>query len=93
MGYVQSKAPSEIDVAREALVSLFTGCKWVEEGHQTDFLFKHAFENDINSWLWFHLKLASFQFKARSGVPGHLNDSVGNWRPANYQSYFLEDLV
>ena len=60
MNHVQTSAPSEIDVAREALVSLFTGCKWVEQGHNTDFLFKYAFENDYNSWLWFHLKLASF---------------------------------
>jgi len=64
-----------------------------QELQSADLLFEHFFENNIASWLWFHLKLASFQFKAKSDAQGMLIDYQAQALPLSYQAYFLENLV
>ena len=93
LGHAQSVAPDQFDVCRDALLHLMTGCSFVQEQY-SEFLFRYIFENDINSWLWFKLKLASFQFshKEVGGVVG-LIDYRSKSLPPNYKAYFLEDLV
>mmetsp|Transcript_619 Transcript_619/g.828 ORF Transcript_619/g.828 Transcript_619/m.828 type:complete len:93 (-) Transcript_619:1513-1791(-) len=92
MSHSQSSSPEQYDVARDALVHLMTGCTYVQQQYQS-FLFDEIFEGDVNSWLWFHLKLASFEFKPRSGAVGGFIDYRANSMPSNYKAYFLEDLV
>ena len=80
------------DVCRDALVHLMTGCKFVQEQYSS-FIFTHVFEDSINSWLWFRLKIASFEFsqkKVQSILDPNANKSL---LPSNYIPYFLEDLV
>ena len=89
MSNAQSMAPIKYDVCREALIHLMTGCNLVQ---QSELLFVHFFENRVNNWLWFHLKLASFQFSTKnSGVD--FTDYKSKSLPLNYTAYFLEDLV
>ena len=52
-------AQIQFDVCRDAMIHLLTGSAYAERQYY-DFLFVHLFEDNINSWLWFHLKLASF---------------------------------
>ena len=68
-----------------------TGCSYTQAQYY-DFLFAHLFEDNINSWLWFHLKLASFEFKQPS-PQASLLDYSANKLPHFYKPYFLEDLV
>ena len=69
ISYAQSVAPNQYDICREALIHLMTGCDFVQ---QSDLLFIHIFENRIIHWLWFHLKLASFQFSEN----GHHDNQI-----------------
>lgn len=66
-----------------------TGCNLVQ---QSELLFIHVFENRVNNWLWFHLKLASFQFSTKSSGVDFI-DYKSKSLPLNYKAYFLEDLV
>ena len=47
-----------VDVCREALVHLMVGCEF-KHNHRNE-LFDHLFGGEIDNWLWFHLKLASY---------------------------------
>ena len=92
MGLVQSEAPSSYDVARDALIHLITGCKFIQTQYN-DFLFTHLFEDNINNWLWFHLKLASFEFRSTQMNESSMIDNGTQKLPHFYKPYFLEDLV
>ena len=92
MGHAQSTAPGQYDVCRDALVHLMTGCSFSQKQY-SQFLFFYVFENNINSWLWFNLKLASFQFGVSQSNPANVIDYNSRSLPSNYKAYFLEDLV
>ena len=92
MGHAQSTAPGQYDVCRDALVHLMTGCSFSQEQY-SEFLFKYVLEDNINNWLWFHLKLASFQFGVSQSNSSNIIDYRSRSLPSNYKAYFLEDLV
>lgn len=69
-----------------------TGCRFSAQQYK-EFLFEVILEKDINSWLWFHLKLASFEFKQNQASSKDLIDIRTQYFPNNYHAYFLEDLV
>ena len=92
MGHAQSTAPGQYDVCRDALVHLMTGCSFSQEQY-SEFLFKYVLEDSINNWLWFHLKLASFQFGVSQSNLSNIIDYRSRSLPSNYKAYFLEDLV
>ena len=92
MGHAQSTAPGQYDVCRDALVHLMTGCSFSQEQY-SEFLFKYVLEDNINNWLWFHLKLASFQFGVSQSNLSNILDYRSRSLPSNYKAYFLEDLV
>ena len=92
MGHAQSTAPGQYDVCRDALVHLMTGCSFSQEQY-SEFLFKYVLEDNINNWLWFHLKLASFQFGVTESNLSNIIDYRSRSLPSNYKAYFLEDLV
>ena len=52
------------DVCREALVHLMIGCDFKYE--DSEVLFDFLLDGDYDNWLWFQLKLASFQYSTRS---------------------------
>ena len=53
-----------------------------------DVLFDNLLDGSRDNWLWFYLKLASFQFSTRlKGM------NVRSQFPAYYKPYFMEDLV
>ena len=60
---------------------------------ESELLFAHIFENSMNNWLWFHLKLASFQFSEEKSTSVVVSLNNDRSLPANYKAYFLEDLV
>ena len=92
MGHAQSTAPGQYDVCRDALVHLMTGCSFSQEQY-SEFLFKYVLEDNINNWLWFHIKLASFQFGVSQSNLSNIIDYRSRSLPSNYKAYFLEDLV
>lgn len=69
-----------------------TGCSFSQEQY-SEFLFKYVLEDNINNWLWFHLKLASFQFGVSQSNLSNIIDYRSRSLPSNYKAYFLEDLV
>ena len=82
MGHAEAITNGDYDVCRDALVHLMTGCSF--SGNQyKQFLFYHVFENDFSSWLWFHLKLASFQFD-NPPQGGSVINYRANTLPQNY---------
>ena len=52
------------DVCRDALVHLMVGCQF--QSTYSEELFDFLLEGQFDSWLWFSLKLASFQYSTRS---------------------------
>ena len=71
------------------MVCLMAGCKF-KSPYESVF-FDYLLDGDLDNWLWFHLKLASFKFTER-------NDSMSVFSnkhslPFNYEAYFMEDLV
>ena len=52
------------DVCREALVHLMAGCEFKSD--YSEVLFDFLLDGNFDNWLWFWLKLASFQYSSRS---------------------------
>ena len=64
-----------------------TGCKFQSNYEQE--LFNYLLEDDIDNWIWFHLKLASFKFTDRNQSMLGMQQKL----PVYYEPYFIEDLV
>ena len=75
------------DVCREALVHLMIGCEF--KSPYLSELFDYLLEGNFDNWMWFQLKLASFQYSTRSRG-GLLGKSQSF--PLHYKPYFMEDL-
>ena len=75
------------DVCRDALVCLMAGSEF-QSPYQHE-LFDFLLEGEIDNWIWFHLKLASFRFTDRNQSLLGIQQQL----PLNYKPYFMEDLV
>ena len=71
------------------MVCLMAGCKF-KSPYESEF-FDYLLVGDLDNWLWFHLKLASFKFTERNDSMSML--SMQHELPINYKAYFMEDLV